>query len=109
MQLFIKRGTFVKYSAGTIWYRSNGWTDGRIDDGNRNRPRGSGVSRVRAIHKTLLFYLVMDGEFKAGLHHGPCIRTMEDGLLPWSYMMVQLSWSDFFQKKINLQSFWDPH
>ena len=35
---------------------------------------------------------------RAGLHHRPWSRTMEDGLFPWSDLMVQLSWSSFLNK-----------
>ena len=34
---------------------------------------------------------------RAGLHHGPWSRTMEDGPCPWSDFMIQLPWSNFFK------------
>ena len=36
---------------------------------------------------------------RAGLHHGPWSRIMEDDLSPWSDSMIQLSWSDFLKNK----------
>ena len=34
---------------------------------------------------------------RAGLHHGPWSRTMEDGLSSWFDLLVQLPWSDFLK------------
>ena len=33
------------------------------------------------------------------LHHGPWSWTMEDGMFPWSDLMVQLPWFDFFKNE----------
>jgi Pyruvate/2-oxoacid:ferredoxin oxidoreductase delta subunit len=46
------------------------------------------------------FFILMIA-FRASFHHGPCSWTMEDGLFPWSILMVQLPWSGFLKNKKN--------
>ena len=36
---------------------------------------------------------------RAGLHHGPWSRTMEDEIFPWSDLMVQFPWYHFLQNQ----------
>ena len=57
-------------------------------------PCKAGTLTNHGVFDRLYIYL------RAGLHHGPWSRIMQDGLFPWSDLMVQLPWSDFLKDSV---------
>ena len=53
---------------------------------------------VVALARLLLTKVKGSSTLRASLHHGPWSRTMEDGLYPWSDLMVQHPWFDFLKE-----------
>ena len=44
--------------------------------------------------------LFVCGNLRVSLHHEPWSQIIEDGLFPWSDLMLQHPWSEFLQKSV---------